>query len=816
MSSSSIRALTPDKREYCKVFGLGFLILAVMLLPVVIYNGGYFTYYGDFNAQQIPFYYHCHDWIRTQGLGWDWQTDLGANFIGSYSFYLIGSPFFWLTMPFPTKVVPYLMPWLLCLKHAVAALTAYAYLRRFVRSHYAATVGAILYAYSGFQLYNIFFNHFQDVTAFFPLLLIALEERVNQNRRGVFALTAALMAMLNYFFFTGQVVFVILYFIFRCFCKDFKITVRTFFGIALESILGVGLSAMLLLPSALSVMNNSRVSEHLKGLDMLLYSDRTRIWRIIQSFFMIPDVPARTNLFSSESVKWSSIGGYLPLFSMVGVCTFWKMRKSHWATRLTILCAFCAMVPILNSMFYTFNSAYYARWFYMPILIFCLMTAVTLDDPKISLLPGIRTTAIMLGIFLLMSFAPKDGKDVVGYDVLPNFPGYFYLIWGLCAISLGFVYLIHWLKKRAKPYKRLSMWATCGASLLCVVTVMAFGLNLGPYPHQYINLAIRGGEEISLPEADDQFYRVDISEDYDNYTMFWGYSNMRCFQSVVPVSIMEFYDMIGVTRDVASRADPSHYTLRGLFSVEYFFNKTNDEEAETIPEGFTKIDTQNGFDIYHNDCYIPMGFTFDYYAREAEVTKKSKTNIERLLIKALVLNESQEEKYSQYMTLIPQNAAYGLTEDDYRSECENRAAASCDTFVYDNEGFTAQINLDAPNLVFFSVPYEDGWTATVNGVPVDVERVDYGFMAVLAQEGKNEIVFSYETPGLRTGLIISGISFLALLSYLIIGIRLKRMDDAKRMPHTYSYDYDAAEPDINTAYIQQLAARDTNEEKGRE
>jgi len=170
MSSSSIRALTPDKREYCKVFGLGFLILAVMLLPVVIYNGGYFTYYGDFNAQQIPFYYHCHDWIRTQGLGWDWQTDLGANFIGSYSFYLIGSPFFWLTMPFPTKVVPYLMPWLLCLKHAVAALTAYAYLRRFVRSHYAATVGAILYAYSGFQLYNIFFNHFHGMNDSFPII----------------------------------------------------------------------------------------------------------------------------------------------------------------------------------------------------------------------------------------------------------------------------------------------------------------------------------------------------------------------------------------------------------------------------------------------------------------------------------------------------------------------------------------------------------------------------------------------------------------------------------------------------------------------
>ena len=49
-----------------------------------------------------------------------------------------------------------------------------------------ASIGGLLYAFSGFQLFNIFFNHFQDVTAFFPLLLIAMEELVSQNRRGVF------------------------------------------------------------------------------------------------------------------------------------------------------------------------------------------------------------------------------------------------------------------------------------------------------------------------------------------------------------------------------------------------------------------------------------------------------------------------------------------------------------------------------------------------------------------------------------------------------------------------------------------------------
>ena len=183
------RPLTERREPYLSVFLLSFGMMLLVLVPVMIFTKGYFIYYGDFNSQQLPFYYIAHDAVQHGNFGWNWQTDLGANFIGSYSFYLLGSPFFWLTVPFPQEWTLYMIPYLLALKHAVAALTSYAYIRRFVRSKQASLIGALLYSFSGFQIYNIFFNHFQDVTAFFPLLLIAMEQRVNENRRGVFALT---------------------------------------------------------------------------------------------------------------------------------------------------------------------------------------------------------------------------------------------------------------------------------------------------------------------------------------------------------------------------------------------------------------------------------------------------------------------------------------------------------------------------------------------------------------------------------------------------------------------------------------------------
>ena len=107
-------------------FFIAIFASALMFLPFVIYDKGYFFFFGDFNVQQIPFYQLAHESVKSGNIFWNWNTDLGVNFIGSYSFYLLFSPFFWLTLPFPTSWVPYFMAPLLVLKFGTMALTAYA------------------------------------------------------------------------------------------------------------------------------------------------------------------------------------------------------------------------------------------------------------------------------------------------------------------------------------------------------------------------------------------------------------------------------------------------------------------------------------------------------------------------------------------------------------------------------------------------------------------------------------------------------------------------------------------------------------------
>lgn len=777
------------KEKYLLLFVTAFIGMMISFIPSMIVNKGIFLYYGDFNSQQMMFYQHAHDAVRGGNMGWDWGTDLGSSFVGSYSFYLLGSPFFWLTVLFPSGAVPYLIPWLLALKTAIAAVSAYAYIRYFVDNTNACFIGGLLYAFSGFQTYNVFFNHFHDATAFFPLLLLGFEMLVQENKKGVFAITVALCATISYFFFACEVVFVVIYFFIRCLDKTFDIDMKKFGLLILEAVIGVMISAIIFLPSALTVMDNYRVNERLYGLDLVIYSENVRIPRIIQSFFMLSDMPARINILNSDKARWASMAGYLPMFSMAGVIAFMRTRKKskdNWLSKAIIVFGIMACVPILNSTFVLFNASYYARWYYMPILLMCLMTAKVLSENKDDLKKGFVPVCVVCAIFIGIGLLPTNENGVVKYGKVPEYIELYYIqaiVTILMTVMLGV--LIYVVAEKKVDYMKVASGMTAAAVVICMTSSIIYGVAQGTDNTDYIKRAINGSDNINMEKleeqsknynADNSFYRIDTSENVDNWCMFWGLSSMRCFHSVVSTSIMDFYSSIDQTRDVASRMETKVYPLRSLFSVKYYFNELtenerNGKEPVSTPntistlKGFEYVDTQNGFNIYENKYYVPMGFTYDYYCVDSDIQKASEVDKTMMLMKALVLDQEQITKYKDILQYYSFKGM-DYSEDAYYQNCLDRRKNSCSEFSYDSYGFNAKIDLDRDNLVFFSVPYDDGWTATVNGQAVDIEKVDYGFMAVLCPKGESEIQFTYETKGLFYGKIITVVGFGALIVYL--------------------------------------------------
>ena len=788
-------SLQKEKGRGLQAFLLTFGLAVLLFLPFVIYNRGYFIYYGDFNAQQIPFYQLAHDAVRSGNIGWSWYTDLGANFVGSYSFYLLGSPFFWLTLPFPNAWVPYMMAPLLALKIGLSGLTAYAFVSRFVKPRLAVIAG-VLYAFSGFSLYNIFFNHFHEAMIWLPLMLLGVEQYMSEGRRGLFAVSVFLSALSNYYFFIGQALFIMIYWVVRAPAGDWEHRLRRFFGLWLEALLGTACAAVLLAPSFFAVIQNSRVEQPLEGWGLLIYSTPQRLYDILHSFFFPPDLPARAFFLPDSNNKWSSMTAWMPVFGCTGALAYFQSRRhSDWLRRMLIVLFFCAVIPVLNAMFQMFNQMYYARWYYMLVLMLILATVKCFDEEEhpINWARAIGWSAGATAFFTLFaglvpkSWTPDEetGEFTVG---LSKSPAYVWLYVGIAALGL----ILTGMLVREWRQNRRQFATTCTA--VCAVVAVIFGwcfITMGKaitnYPDDYVIEKLIENEAYDLPD-DTTFCRTDMHKGMDNQGMYWKLPCIQTFHSIVPGSVMDFYKSIGVSRSVGSRPESDVYALRSLTSVRWLFDYAQPEgdvqlyskkeedyfsvDGKTAMPGWKYYGTQNGFNIYENTCFIPMGFTYDGYILRSEYEDLSEYARQMVMLKALVIEDDDAAT-----TSLPHLSVHDLWYDEmaYMEDCAARAARAASTFTVDDGGFTATITLEQATPVFFSVPYEPGWSATVNGKPVDVRQVNVGFMAVECPAGEDVTIrFNYETPGLRLGAYVSAGALLLLGIYLLCNIRHNR------------------------------------------
>ena len=188
-----------------------------------------------------------------------------------------------------------------------------------------------------------------------------------------------------------------------------------------------------------------------------------------------------------------------------------------------------------------------------------------------------------------------------------------------------------------------------------------------------------------------------------------------------------------------------------------------------------------------------MGFSFDKYVTEEELDRISNANKPQALLYAMVLTREQmernaditgydAEKYAQLYGDEPSrfrsavdNYSYG--ENQYKVACQTLIQHSCRHFAYTDDGFEATYdNRGGDTLVFFSVPFSEGFSATVNDVPVGIERADFGFMAVRVPAGTDSLIrFTYETPGLRTGAMLSFGALAAFAVYLAAAIIIRKI-----------------------------------------
>lgn len=826
MKATALKPHSKKKPRYgLKAFVWGAIIASLFIVPSMIMDNGMYLYYGDYNVQVIPFYQIMHEAIRNGELGWNWYTDMGTSLIGGYGYYCLGSPFFWLTLPFPTEAIPYLMGPLTILKFACSSFAAYIFLKRYTKDKNNAVIGAMLYAFSGFAIYNLVF-HFLDTFVFFPLLLASLDSFIFEKKRGRFAVMVAVCAIVNYYFFVAEAVFCVIYWVVRMATKSIKMNVREVLYLIFEAVMGVGMALFMLLPCVYSILGNTRVSSgsNMTGWQYWVYDSAYVYLKIIISFFCPPELAIFKTYVDEYSSEWMSITCWLPLFGMAGVfAVIFNKRRNKWLRVFYAVCAVFMFVPVLNSSFQMFTESQYLRWFFMLLLIMSLGSVMALEDPSTKWKKAITANFVgVVLIALIIGFTPKEITKDSGTVIQIGISGGSMTFWMYIAVALLnialCVLLVSLYKKNRKAFLRYSCLLTSVGIVVAFASSFVLGKIVGYKSVDIVSMnMVNCGDNIEIDDI--QSWRSDVltstnysaimydydtiesidfataeklselsrekkegdSEDSvqtyenDNLTMFWRIPGFECFSSTVNSSVMEFFQGLDMERTTMTDWQTSYYAYRSLFSVKYMFCREGaeltfeDENGETLMPGWTYYDTQNGYNIYENEYCLPMGFTYDKYITSSQFDQIPQQFKHLAMMEAMVISDV-DDMFELTATGLQQTFVKDLdyTEEGYYKNYESRMSLTCYDFERDADGFQAKIDTnDKEEYVFFSVPYDNGWSATVNGEKVEIMKANYGFMAVKVPANQTSTIrFDYHTPGVVYGTFVAIMCVVLLLIYL--------------------------------------------------
>ncbi len=720
------------KKNYAlKAFLISLGLGALIILPACFLGKGVLTLAGDLNIQQIPFLMMINNSVKSGAVLWTWFNDMGSNFIGTFSFYNLFSPFNILSYLFPANWIPYLIGPMMVLKYGVTGLTSYLFLKRYVKDPKWAILGSVLYSFSGFQLANEMFYHFHDVVAFFPLMLYTLDELVYENKRGHFAITVALCAMTNWFFFIGEVVFVVIYYIVKCLCKEYKFKVDSFAYILIEGFLGVAAASFVLVPTFLFTVGNPRIATPWTLKEMFTFHPDYYLG-ILKVFILPAEALSRKAIIFPN--EFSSIELYLPFVGSILSFAALKKHYKKWDGILLFISILFMFIPILNSIFVLGQNTYYARWFFMPSLIMSLL-AIECIEKKYSLKTGIIITSILYIVFAIYSYLFSRQSTYI-YSLK-----YFIVVVVTAVVCLALVLIINRIKKEKKKF--------IFYMVLTSLFIIGWG-NYIVYKYKYDTFEqYPEFKDYLFSEKDLHKYNDGRSSAYlacnENLGFTSRINNMNTFISNINASEFEFLNSLGIERKVFTYIDILDDDLVDVLGIKYLIECFDNENYNY---NYEYLERSGTYDVFINKDYKKFGFNVKNYISFEDYLYLDYEERKSALLDTVVLDDEQIEKYKDLFD--GKKIKYEVID-----------------YAFVNNGFISHIKSSKPTLAVYAIPYDTGWEATVNGKKVDVEKVDHGLIAVKVEEGNNEVIFRYQTPGLKIGLIVSGLAILFYLGYVV-------------------------------------------------
>jgi uncharacterized membrane protein YfhO len=749
--------------------------------------------YNLFNPQLV----HFTDYWRTDGIPkWSFNQGMGQNvFPGG-----ITDPFNIFLYLFNKDQISYAIVYAQFLKIILGGIIFFYYFRTMSLTRYASAIGALLFSLSGYMVLGGCWYGHSTLVVEGAFLLFAFERLYRQNSWIYFPIAVALIStdVFGLYIFS---VFLFIYTLFRFYSDNsFRSPgiIRLLLKMAGLGLLGIAMNAVFIVSPLFQMINSPRVSGEAGLFDAL---KQAPVFGFAKPIELMTSV---MRSFSSDLMdtgsQFKGWRNYLeaPIF-YVGIITLLlipqvfqfldKKRKLIFGIFggiwfLTII------FPYLRHSLYLFSGDYYKSGlsFFVPVtMLFMGINALSYIDRlgKINI-KVLLVTFIVLLILLFYPYLPSSGNYI--NTGLRKGVIFFLVIYSIFIWLLGF--------------KKLKSFAQAMLVVSIVIELAYFGsistndrmvlskdeaeqkAGFNDYTIDAVNY---------LKSTDKSFYRINkvyysgaAIHGSLNDAMIQGYYSTPSYQSFNQLNYIRF---LSETNTIHANVESETRWSIGLLnrpllqtfaSVKYTLAKKTDRSLYGMNDSIASV---GDVKIFKNKYYLPLGYALDTVIYQNNFKNISNLQKDKILFQAFVIDENQKEKFRDFPLLNLSDTTNGLSFEEFGRYISALKKDTLAITTHSQNIIKGKITFQKKKLLFFSIPYDKGWHAKVDGKDAELMLVNIGFMGLVLDKGQHEIVIEFQPPYVKESIYVSATGLLIFVVLILVSWRKKRFKSTSSSPN---------------------------------
>lgn len=742
-----------------------------------------------------PTLFHIVDYFRTDGIPkWSFFEGMGQNLFGVLTF----EPFLGVFYVVGPERIPYALAFVELAKEILGGLFFFLYLRQLRLTGYAAIVGGLLFAFTGYVVLGGGWYIFSYDAMCIALLLFAYEKLRTDDTWYLLPIPFALMAAYQPFQLYLYGLLLIGYALLRSLEEwpwHWRRAAHSLLKAAGLGLVGVLASAPFFLSNAVQILNSPRVGGQASFFHQL---SSQRLFRFAPPEQYVSEI---LRFFSSDLMgvgnDYRGWGNYLeaPLLYaglvtllLVPQCiTAVDRRRKIVYGALLAACALPLVFPFFRYAYWLFAGDYFRTltFFVDLALIYVAVRGLSLvtTERRVSIVAVVGTVGGLLLVLYLP--APFYSRYTVVNETV--------------RLAAAALLIVHGAVLLAFRVPRFGTLAKLG--LLAIVCIEAgFLANITVNERSILSsaeLSQRTGfndftrDAIGYLDArDTAFYRV--AKDYGsgpamhaslNDGMIQRYRGTTAYHPFNQRGYIEFLqalDVIHPGNEIETRwaiGPANRLLLQSITSIKYSLTKQPGENV--FGPTYDHVADFRDVHLYRNRYALPLGFCYDLYITAPAFDTLPPGLKDQAMIKAVVLGGGDAGRVTALRQFEPSSLAASYTMNDYDSDTRARRQDTLSISVQSQNRVRGTVALTQARLMFFSIPFDRGWSARVDGKPATLLRANVGFMGLMLDPGRHAIELDFEPPFLVAG---AGISLLSILAVAALLFRSRARKPAEAEP----------------------------------